>query len=303
MKTLDEYDRMYCDYNQKERESDKILEEQSHPDAEGYRELRDFFDSLVHFANAGARFYSFENENENTQYWAPGLGIREHVRDSGYPLLPCDGEEYLQALKKIDIAVHNPYFCGGNWLIRTQNEEFFNAVESLDGVKDITVTEKGVPKEHSRISVARTYPRPTEGYFRARIYLNSIEQFRATKNVIDRFVEPLSRGGGDEAIQNALERRGEVKDMNPIYYANVPEVTEEKHRTLIPQTPLGHGLSGLFAATIAYDLKEIGYDEETILHYCPVDDIGEAVEAVEKRGRVVISKTTHTDVVFKLEEP
>lgn len=306
MKTLDEYGRIYCDYNQKERESDKILEKQGHPGAEEYRELRDFFDSLVHFANASARFYSFADENENTQYWAPELHIRRHVWDSGRPLFPRDGEKYLQALENIDVADHDPYLHGGSWLIKTRNEDFFNAIESLNGVEDITVTEKGVPKGHSRISVARTYPRPTEGHFRARIYLDGVEQFRAVKKVIDRFVEPLSRGDGDKAIQEALEERSETEDKKPICYANVPEVTEEEYRTLIPQVPLGYNLSSLFAATIAYDLKEIGYDEETILHYCSVDDIEDAVEAVEKYGRVVKSKTACTSVAssvnFVLEE-
>ena len=95
---LQEYDERYKDYNQTETEYNKILEAKENPDAKEYRELRDFFDTLKHFANSGARYYSFEHDNENTQYWTPELCIRHllmYPSDDGYI-------EYLKSRKEGD---------------------------------------------------------------------------------------------------------------------------------------------------------------------------------------------------------
>lgn len=131
IKALEKRDKLYHDYNQTENRTSKILEERGHPNAEEYRVLRNFFDQLRHFANSEARFYSFEDDGENTEYWDPELQVR-HLT-----IFPCDGERYYELLREINIAEFEPYLLGGSWIVSTRNEEFFNAIEKLGGVEGI----------------------------------------------------------------------------------------------------------------------------------------------------------------------
>lgn len=203
---LDRFDRMYRYFNQTERESCRILEARGHPNAGEHRELRDFYDSLRHCANSNARFYSFQNEGENTEYWAPEL----HVRNTR-GIHPCDGQAYVDLLNRINFggslsqrvcqklghgdvitgAEADPYLTAGSWIISTRNEKFFNAIERLEGRAGIHVCHKDVPRGHRRASEMR----PHNGYdhFTARIFLDDLEQFRIVKRVVDLFVTPLER--------------------------------------------------------------------------------------------------------------
>lgn len=184
IKALEKHDKMYHDYNQTENETSKILAERGHPNAEEYRALRNFFDQLRHFANSEARFYSFEDDGENTEYWAPELHIRATIH-------PCDGERWLAFLREMNIAEFEPYITVGSWIISTRNEEFFNAIEKLEGVEGSHVSYKDVPAGHKRASELEMRPHNAHDYFTARIFLDNLKQFEAVKAVVDKFVKPL----------------------------------------------------------------------------------------------------------------
>jgi len=181
-KRLQEYDERYQDYNQTEREDSRILKAKGHPNAKEYRALRDFFDTLKHFANSGARFYSFVSDDENTQYWAPELSIRRLL------LYPSD-DGYIEYLKGLDISQSDTYLDAGSWTIDTQNEEFFNAIEALQGKAGINVSYKDVPAGHKRATWIHLHN--AYNHFSATIYLDTKEQFDIVKAVIDRFVTPF----------------------------------------------------------------------------------------------------------------
>jgi len=176
-------DELYKDYNQTETQHDKILEEK-HPDAKDYRTLRDFFNTLEHYANSSAMFYSFVGKGENTEYWKPELCIRRNT------IYPNDGQRYYDFLREMYIKEYDPYLDAGSWIIDTRSEEFFNAIVKLEGVEGIHVSNIDFPAGHERpIWVMHN------GYdhFSATIYLDNLKQFEIVKAVIDAFVEPLER--------------------------------------------------------------------------------------------------------------
>lgn len=188
---LEKYDRMYGDFNQDETRICKILEERKHPNAGEYRTLRNFFDTLKHYANSGARFYSFEDHGECTEYWAPKL----RVRYTG-GIFPCHGQRYYDLLRESPVQELGPYLDAGSWIVQTRNEKFFNAIEELEGAEGIHVSYKDVPAGHKRAFTMR--PHNAYNYFSATVFLDNLKQFEIVKAVIDRFVEPLRKEEEDE---------------------------------------------------------------------------------------------------------
>lgn len=184
IKALEKRDKLYHDYNQTENLTSKILEERGHPNAEEYRALRNFFDQLRHFANSEARFYSFEDDGENTEYWASELHIRATIH-------PCDGGRWDTFIREINIEDFRPYLNAGSWIISTRNEEFFNAIEKLEGVESIHVSYKGVPAGHKRAWEMQMRSYHPQDHFTARVFLDNLKQFEAVKAVVDKFVKPL----------------------------------------------------------------------------------------------------------------
>jgi len=189
---LAEYDQMYRDYNQTEPTICQILKGRGHPNTLEYQILWCFFDSLQHFANSRARFYSFVDRGEYTQYWAPELCIRNATTRM---IMLDSRERYFDILKNTPIQELDPCFDAGAWVIATRSEEFFNAIEQLDGTANILVSYKNVPCGHPRATHAEMQPHNGYDHFSATIFLDNLTQFRTVRQVINKFVIPLPRKG------------------------------------------------------------------------------------------------------------
>ena len=66
---------LYDDYNQERRDDWTWMASNGHPHAAAYRQQRRFFDGLKYACNSGARWVSFVNHSEWSQYWRPQLGV------------------------------------------------------------------------------------------------------------------------------------------------------------------------------------------------------------------------------------
>lgn len=129
---------MYSSFNQSESRTYTLMVEKGHPLAAPYREMRGFFDSLAYACNSSARRFSYGNNFERAEYWAPELGL------SWYPggdelgrfghIYPSHErwDDYVQAVADAGWpAGASPELHAGSWNIRTQNENLRQAFLKL----------------------------------------------------------------------------------------------------------------------------------------------------------------------------
>jgi hypothetical protein len=173
----------YKDFNQTESPTQPLYISNGHPDTLEYLRLRYFFERLQWAANSAARFYSYESADENVEYWSPKLQLDSNAVYSP----PCDWDDHVQQVKNTPLTEANTRLSHGSWIIRTQNQSFFEAlkdeVENLDG----RLAYIYVPSDYSP-------QRPNweiDEYFGGTVYIESLEQFSAVKEIIDEYADPL----------------------------------------------------------------------------------------------------------------
>lgn len=136
LEKLQETHAHYCDFNQKERKDYKQMVALGHPGAKIYEHWRCFFDTLRYACNASARFYTFKNRSEWSQYWAPSLSVSWHPTDSlarfgqVYPAHEAWGT-YLQEASKAAWVGAAPTIDLGTWHIKTSNPLLIDALHHL----------------------------------------------------------------------------------------------------------------------------------------------------------------------------
>lgn len=174
----------YADFNQSEPYTQKLYIDNGHPDAIPYRRLRAFFEQLQWAANSTARFYSYNSENEHTEFWAPRLG----VKNIPHRLTVRDREEYTTHVNEnMNLTQSNTYSSMGSWYITTHNVDFFEAIRECAQSLGSSVNTAGSPTEYPKrkINWKRT------DYFTCSFSPDSIDEFVQIKNVIDDYVNAL----------------------------------------------------------------------------------------------------------------
>jgi hypothetical protein len=181
--TLFERHHQYKRYNQTERPTNELYIKEGHPNAAEYQTLRDFFEHLQWAANSEARFYSYDSPTEQTQYWAPQL----HVTDNADLVPPGEWDDHVSLIEFVDLTADNTRFSPGSWIIKTENEYFFEAVRTAIESFDKTLSAVTVTPEYH----TQHYNWGQDDYFSGRWYLDSIKEFNRAISIIDDFVDPL----------------------------------------------------------------------------------------------------------------
>lgn len=139
---LQETHERYCHYNQTPGQNSEWMADHGHPMASQYRRLRSFFDRLRFACNSGARYFTYQDENNYSEYWAPSLELTREPRgeafSSFYHAYPAMGEHwdnYLKAAAEAGWpATVDPRLDSGTWLVSTTDEAMAHALSSVVGV-------------------------------------------------------------------------------------------------------------------------------------------------------------------------
>lgn len=135
--SLAETHAMYSAHAQRERADTLFMAENGHPNAAAYQSLNSFFQSLRYACNSGARFFSYQNSDECSEYWRPDLKVSwsplgplshfGHV----YPALGERWKEYLQAAADVGWEGATPWLDGGQWLVSTHRDDLVAELKSI----------------------------------------------------------------------------------------------------------------------------------------------------------------------------
>jgi len=139
----------YCSDNQTIRSDDALMVKLGHPCSQAFTELRAFFDTLSYACNSSARLYSFKNQFEQAQFWAPGLDLSWYpqgdLRRFGH-VYPAheQWEAYLEAAAAAGWPAElDPSLGNATWTIRTQNVDMrqcFAELKAKHGDGYVTLT-------------------------------------------------------------------------------------------------------------------------------------------------------------------
>ena len=136
----------YFNDNQDERDDFRFMAANGHPYAANYRMLRTFFDTLKYACGSSARYFSYLNPNECTQFRAPGLMVNwnplgfaelHHV----HPAKVEEWQQYLGAAAKADWpAQTRPSLHQPAWIFYTENTVLWAKLNQLACVREQRVT-------------------------------------------------------------------------------------------------------------------------------------------------------------------
>ncbi len=128
--------RLYGDWSQAERRDVAFMAAQGHPHADEYRRLRAWFDGLKYASNASARFHSYIDERNHSEYWAPELWIDWNAQGLGgfhgqiYPAMGERYDAYLSALADAGWPEsHSPDLRPGSMTIATSDPAMREALD------------------------------------------------------------------------------------------------------------------------------------------------------------------------------
>lgn len=225
---LEKQHSLYCDYNQTERESCRLMAELGHPNAAGYRKLRRLFDSLKYAANASARYFSFVDEKNYAQMWAPKLDItwNNAMEIDGqfyYEVYPAKGEvfdKYVRINAEQNWKKANPSLNVGGVVIRTTSREMAEAVAETTIGQD------------SRVSLS-----PEGDTYSFHLFPRKVMEFYELLRVIKAhhkgYVLPKRTAEDDSKDKAELPM-----NQKTVMLANVEEPVVKERSVLIPLIPL-----------------------------------------------------------------
>tara|TARA_B100002049_G_C16085532_1_gene379325 strand:+ start:24704 stop:25552 length:849 start_codon:yes stop_codon:yes gene_type:complete len=130
----------YCNYNQSESDDQRFMVRNNHPRAKSYKRLRAFFDKLKFCCNSSARLFSYIDEDNESQIWAPKLNIswRAGFVDSKgikvhevYPAMGGIYYDYLKSLAERGWKDCDADLDVGSVHIHTSDPEFKNELDNL----------------------------------------------------------------------------------------------------------------------------------------------------------------------------
>ena len=135
---LEDAHRMYCDYNQKERSDCALMASLGHPKTKLYRSFREFFDGLKYAANSSARFFSYIDSHNSSEYWAPELSLTWRPTGQAFrgfvDVYPAhdDWDRYIKTAASAGWPEGcEPQLRTGTWNVTTTSEELMQALCDL----------------------------------------------------------------------------------------------------------------------------------------------------------------------------
>jgi hypothetical protein len=245
-------DDVYCDYNQIESPTHRLMVDLGHPGAAAYQEARHYFDTLRYASNAGARFAAWKDQFDNTQFWAPRLGVNPHAyqaldetrqeRTGLYGAIYPSSPHFAQYLKALADSGWPRESVGkndidlGTFVIRT-----------TDPAMKAALTQSGTPSAHV----------VSGGYWS--VQPRSIEEFQLVRAMIEAFQADGALPPRTPAADLAATGQLPLSDKKWML-ANVDEVTLADRHILVPLVPFGdRGNWHLNNANKVLELIQQGY--------------------------------------------
>jgi len=263
----------YCDWNQAPRADTVYMANNGHPFAKEYGTLREFFDSLKFAANAGARFYTYEDQNNYSEYWAPQLSVTWQAfgyRGFEGDVFPAQGERwqrYLEALKEDHWpASQQPVLCGGDWLVVTGDTTLLQNLRYLGA------------QVRARNEDASCY--------QASMHDVSLSLFRQIKKLIDKYQPngqlPTRTHADDRADTQVLPL-----PLKKIMLGNVDRVTVKDRHVVVPLLPLDNRLDETVNRIVSdlCQLMDAGFRFAVCEHWLEQQLDPASFRAVKKRYR------------------
>lgn len=240
----------YCDFNQNERPDCRTMVMLGHPAAKKYTRMRKFFDQLRYACNASARYFSFKDVCEYSQYWAPELSLTWHPEGAlsrfghVYPA-HAKWDEYLAAAAAAKWKGTTPSLDAGSWIVRTRSRELRDALSELR-TSGVAVHAKS----------------EADGFTLAVRIGNSEAAHRAVLKLLrEHHKACVLPKRADE--QDALDNRAVPLAEKKFTLGNVVEVTVTDRHVMIPLIPLGHDQTVHFeAVNKVVELLQQGYPFE-----------------------------------------
>lgn len=154
---------IYCAWNQEESELQAMMAQKGHPYAAAYSSQRAFFDTLRYACNSHARWFAYQSEKENAEFWAPELILPDRpggLEAFGSPSYRFSPDEAIEACLKAGWPDEvGARFSPGQWIVETTQDElrsriiqeFGTVTSTQDGYLVIRPERDKATEQHARI--------------------------------------------------------------------------------------------------------------------------------------------------------
>lgn len=218
---LEKRNKVYCDWNNDEREDCRMMEDLGHPLAPAYREIRGVFDHLKHAANAGARFYTLIDDRNCSELWAPEI----HHGGSESGVYPAMGDRYYDWLR--DQAAQGwpaRNWFSFSWIIHTTSARMQTSLR-------IKLAKLNLPID----------PRDGDGGMKIfQIFCSNIKQFREFRALIDRAQGKRGALPGRDIVDDLKEAEPLPMSAKSFSYCGGHEVIINPRGVLAPLIPIDY---------------------------------------------------------------
>jgi hypothetical protein len=248
----------YCHFTQTERADCMFMAANAHPYANAYRALRAFFDTLRYASNRNARYFSFLDPRDCSQFWAPELHVTQAPRGfAGFVRVdPAHHEQWSRYLRAVAQAgwpsVTCPSLYQPGWVIFTTNAVLWAKLNQLACRQDGHM--------HLRITYA-------DGHWQIELTPRSVHQavvaHAAIAACIARYQGELPKRLAADDGADQVERPLAQKTF---HYANVEVVTVTETAVLVPLASFGENgrIRAQDTANRLHALLEQGYPFEAV---------------------------------------